>query len=153
MDGLNQVGGMVQARLRHRTDPGDFIPVFLRLLTQNQINMNLCLVTRMERTDITCCVAETDGNRLENLMDSVTDFRGEGEFHGRVSLLSVFPHRSSLKTLGLALTALADAQVPLYGFCSSLSAITFVIDQTQGKKAISSLSGSFEIPAAQVYSR
>jgi aspartokinase len=153
MDGLNQVGGMVQARLLHRTDSENFLAVFLRVLAQDRINMNLCLATRLEGDEITCCVADTQGNRLKSLADSLTESCVEVEFHGTASLLSVFPHRSSLKTLGLALTALAGAHVPLYGFCSSLSALTFTIDQDHCGKALTALSECFEIPPAQVYVR
>jgi hypothetical protein len=150
MDGLNQLGGMVQARLCHPIDPGDFVPAFLRLLTQGRINMSLCLTHRLEGADFTCCVADTHESPLKRLAESVQDSGGKTEFHAPAGLLCMFPHRSSLKTLGLALTALSEARVPLYGFCSSLSALTFVIDQSRCAEAVSALSSCFEIPATRI---
>jgi hypothetical protein len=62
-----------------------------------------------------------------------------------VDLLALFPHCFDFKILGLGLTALARARIPLIGFCSSLSAITFVTDHTDLDPTIAALKGCFEV--------
>lgn len=153
MDGLNQVGGMVQVRLCSPPDAGDPLRDFLRLLTQHRINMSLFFGTLLDGVNITSCVADADGDRLKGLTDSIPGLRGEVEWPGPVGLISVFPHRSNLKAVGSAILALARTRIPLWGFCSSLSAVTFIIDQAHQEKALLALAECFEIPPAQIYSR
>ncbi|MEW6665842.1 MAG: hypothetical protein AB1512_11555 [Thermodesulfobacteriota bacterium] len=153
MDGLTRTGGMVEVRLCKPSGPADAFGDFARLLARHRINMNVFIGTLVHGVNIVSCVSNADEDRLKDLTDSCPDLRGEVEWAGPVGLISVFPHRSSLKAVGSAITALARAHIPMHGFCSSLSAVTFIIDQALQEKALSALVECFEIPDAQIYSR
>jgi aspartokinase len=116
-------------------------------LAQDRINMNLLITEEgKESGGILCCMAAADGSRTRKLIDTNPDLTNYAEMHEPVGLISIFPLRSSLKTVGLALIALAEARVPVYGFCSSLSALTFVIDHDRLQEALAAFEGCFDFP-------
>ena len=71
------------------------------------------------------------------------------EKYPSVGLLSVFPHQSSLRILGLSLYALGKASLPVYGLASSLSALTFVTDYCSLDGAVAALVSYLEMPPNQ----
>jgi hypothetical protein len=80
------------------------------------------------------------------VVDSDPDPAKRAEVHEPAGLISIFPLRSSLRTLGMALIALAGARVPIYAFCSSLSALTFVIDHDRLQDALTAFETCFDFP-------
>jgi aspartokinase len=153
IDGLSLAGGLVEARLCKPSGPTEEVRDFVRLLARHRINMNLFVGTLVDGVNIVSCIADTEGNRLKDLTGSIRGFGGEIKLSGPVGLISLFPHRSSLKVVGSAVTALVRAHIPLGGFCSSLSAVTFIIDRAHQEKALSTLAECFRISSAQVFSR
>ena len=95
----------------------------------------------------TCCVAASDEARVKNVTEPISDLKACLEFSAPVDLLSVFPHQFNLKALGLSLMALGKARIPLHGFCSSLSALTFITDHAALELACSVLQGPFNLQA------
>lgn len=150
MEGVKRCGELVQVNLVHASPPEEFLPGFLGILTQSRINMNLFVGKATEKgIQFTCCVTSTDGSRVRELIDNIADLSGCAEFDHPVDLISIFPHQFNLKVVGLGLMAFARAQIPLYGFCSSLSALTFITDQTHSDKALAILEEFFDLPAEQ----
>jgi aspartokinase len=150
MQGVKRCGELVQVSLVNASPPEDFLPGFLRTLTQSRINMNLFVGKATEKDiQFTCCVNSSDGSRVRELTDNVTGLSGYAEFHHPVDLISIFPHQFNLKVVGLGLMAFARAQIPLYGICSSLSALTFITDHTHSDKALAILEEFFDLPAEQ----
>lgn len=153
MDGLSRSGGLVGARLCRPSGSTEAFRDYVRILARHRINMNLFVGTLVDGIDIVSCVADVEENRLKDLRDSIPDFENEIQLSGPVGLISLFPHRSNLKAVGSAIVALARAHIPLGGFCSSLSAVTFIIDRDHQEKALSTLAECFGIPSAQIFSR
>jgi aspartokinase len=147
MEGVNISPKMTRVSLSHSSLGGGLISDFLHPLAQERINMNLFIAGEGRKgCQVLCCVAEADGSRTVRLAHP-TSGQAEGTVvHEPVGLISIFPLHSSLKTVGLALIALAGARVPVYGFCSSLSALTFVIDHDRLDEAISAFEGCFGFP-------
>jgi aspartokinase len=150
MQGVKRCGELVLVNLVHASSPEEFLPSFLQVLTQSRINMILSVGNAMEKgMQFTCCVNSSDGSRVRELTDDVTGLSGYAEFHHSVDLISIFPHQFNLKVVGLGLMAFARAQIPLYGICSSLSALTFITDHTHCDKALAILEEFFGLPADQ----
>lgn len=147
MEGVNVSPKMARVSLVHGCPGGELTSSLLRPLAQERINLNLLIAEEgKDGWDILCCVAAADGNRVGRLIDADPDLPKRTEVHEPAGLMSVFPLRSSLKTVGLALIALAEARVPVYGFCSSLSALTFVIDHDRLDDALAAIEGCFAFP-------
>jgi aspartokinase len=150
MEGVKRCRELVRVSLVHASPPEEFLLDFLRMLTQNRINMNLFVGNATEKgIQLTCCVTSSDGSRVRELSDNITNLSGCAEFHRSVDLISIFPHQFNLKVVGLGLMAFARAQIPLYGICSSLSALTFITDHTHSDKALAILEDFFDLPADQ----
>jgi len=148
MEGMKVSGDLVLVDVVDTALAGELLTCFLRGLAENRINMNLFIGGEVEGgVQFTCCVAAPDGGRVKALMDPIPDLKTGAEFSAPVELLSLFPHRFNLKALGLSLLALGNAQIPLHGFCSSLSALTFVTDHTDLDQASAVLQESFSLHA------
>jgi aspartokinase len=150
IEGFKRCGELVRVSMGHASPPEEFLPGFLRTLTQSRINMNLFVGRATEKgIQFTCCVAPSDGSRVRELTDNMTDQRGGVEFHHPVDLISIFPHQFNLKVVGLVLMAFAKARIPLYGICSSLSALTLITDHGHSDKALAVLKEFLDLPADQ----
>jgi len=147
MEGVNVSPKMVRVSVCHASPEGGLTVGFLHPLAQDRINMKLLITEEgKEESRVFCCLAGADGTRTRGLIDSNPDLAKGAEVHEPVGLISIFPLRSSLKTVGLALIALAEARVPIHGFCSSLSALTFVIDHDRLQEALAAFEGCFDFP-------
>jgi hypothetical protein len=64
-----------------------------------------------------------------------------------VGALSIFPHQSNLKLLGLSFYLFGEANLPLYGMSSSISTLTFLTDYTKLDSAVAKLLEYVVLPA------
>jgi aspartokinase len=148
MEGMKVSGDLVLVDVVDFSPAGDRLPHFLSGLAKTGINMTLFIGGQTEEgTRFDCCVAASDGARVKALMDANAELKTAVEFSAPVDLLTLFPHHFDLKVLGLGLTALGRARIPLHGFCSSLSAITFITDHTDLENASAALQGCFGLAA------
>jgi aspartokinase len=119
------------------------------VLAHNQINMPFLSATQMNgRQRISCCISEADGERVKELIRLGPKPIHPVEFLPGVGLLSVFPHKFSLKTLGILLYLFGKNHIPLYGLASSISALTFVTQYTHLNKAVAAILKHLELPPA-----
>jgi aspartokinase len=140
MEGVSVSRKMARVCLSHGIE--SLTAGFIQSLAQARINMNLLVAEEGKYgCRLSCCVAEADASRA--ISDSHPDLNVSDK---PVGLISIFPLRSSLQTLGLALAALAEARVPIHAFCSSLSALTFVIDHDRLQEALEAFEGCFDFP-------
>ena len=147
MEGVKVVGELVRLNVGNPFLRQEAMADFLRGLAQHRINMNLFIGGEEEEgIQFSWCVAAADESRVRNLTGSMSDLKERIQFYTPVDLLSVFPHQFNLKVLGLVLMAFARAQVPVYGFCSSLSTITFITDHIHSERALAVLGDCFELP-------
>jgi aspartokinase len=147
MEGVKVVGDLVRLNVGSTFLRQDVMADFLRGLAQDGINMNLFIGREEEQgIQFSCCVAAADESGARKVTGSMPDLKERTRVHGPVDLLSVFPHQFNLKVLGLGLMALTRAQIPVYGFCSSFSALTFITDHTHSERALAVLGDCFELP-------
>ena len=65
---------------------------------------------------------------------------------GHVGIISVFPHHSALKMLGLIMVSWGKQSIPIHGIATSLSAISLTTDYHVVDKAVEVIQGLFQLP-------
>jgi aspartokinase len=125
----------------------DFRVLFFQLLAQHQINIPFILTSGMgERVIGSCCVAAEDIRRIKIVVEREPKLKENLEFIPGVGTLSIFPHHSKLKLLGLSFYLLGKQHLPLYGMASSISSLTFITDYSQLDNAVSILLEYMDLP-------
>ena len=118
------------------------------ILNKKKINLPFASTTFLRGNfQASCCVLHKDKNRVTDIINSVESLKKQIQFINGLGMLSVFPHQSSLKLLGISLYALGNAHIPLFGMSSSISTLTFITDYTILEKAVASLLNYLDIPA------
>ncbi len=127
--------------------PEDARPLFFQLLSQHQINIPFILITNLgEKILSSCCVDAEDINRVKNVIDKEPALKENIELISSVGALSIFPHYSNLKLLGLSFYLFGKQNFPLYGMASSISSLTFTLNYSQLDEAVSILLEYMELP-------
>ena len=146
--GIKLSDELVQVNLLNFSEPEDIRFDLPRFLAANRINMKFLSVTCLEgRVQTMCCVAAEHERQVKALVDSKPALKGRVEILPSVGLISLFPHQSSLKVLGLALMAISKADLPLYGMASSLSALTFITSYAGLKEALAYFKHYLDLPS------
>lgn len=150
MEGLNASAEMVEVSIRDSSSSGHRLTEFPRLLARDRINMHFFVgLQRGGEVRSTCGIAAVNKSRLKALVEWEPHLKADMESQDKIVLLSIFPHQFDLKMLGLALSALSAAKIPLRGFCSSLSALTFVTELASMEKAVAALRECFRISSCR----
>jgi len=147
INGIKLSGELVQINLLDRLPPQDFRALFFRFLVQHQINIPFILATGMgEKIQGACCVAAEDADRVEKLVAMEPDLNGNVEFVSAVGALSMFPHRSNLRLLGLSFYLFGEIRLPVRAMASSISSLTFITDYPQLDNAVETLLEYVDLP-------
>ena len=150
IEGIKLSDELFQMNVRNSSHSTNILPEVCRTLASNQINMPFLSFIRLKNAvQMSCCVAAEDEARVKTLMGSKPGLRETTEFISSVGLVSIFPHKSSMKILGLSLYALSKARIPLYGLGSSLSALTFVTEYGLLDEGAEALEEYLELPPGQ----
>jgi hypothetical protein len=145
--GVKRSGELLQVNISGFSNVLDAKFELSRLLSANHINMPfLSGVFLEERSEATGCVSAAEESRVRQLIQADSKLRHRAEFFPSVGLISLFPHQSSLKVLGLSLFALGAAGLPLHGMCSSLSALTLITRYDCLEDAVASLQEHLDVP-------
>lgn len=84
-------------------------------------------------------MAAEDFHRTKKVVAGETKLKEKLEFIQGVGALSIFPHHSNLKLLGVSFYLLSKAHLPLYGMASSISSLTFITDYSLLDEAVTTL--------------
>lgn len=121
-------------------------PLF-HILNEKRINMPFVAVSSMDTGfSGSCCVSSQDIDHVRNIVDADDILKTKVQCIHGVGMVSVFPHRRSMKVLGLSLHAFAKEHIPLLGMASSISALTFITDYIRLDEAAVSLAGYLNLP-------
>jgi len=147
INGIKLSMELVQINLLNRFFPQDFRLLFFQLLAQHQVNIPFILTSGMgEKITGSCCVAAQDIHRVKKVVEGEPKLKEHLEFIPDVGTLSIFPHHSKLKLLGLSFYLLGKQRLPLYGMASSISSLTFITDYSQLDNAVSILLEYMDLP-------
>ncbi|MDH3837238.1 MAG: hypothetical protein OET07_16830 [Desulfobacteraceae bacterium] len=140
INGIKFSTELVQINLLNGSFPQDSRPLFFQLLAQDHINIPFILISGMGEKNIgSCCVAAEDFHRTKKVVAGETKLKEKLEFIQGVGALSIFPHHSNLKLLGVSFYLLSKAHLPLYGMASSISSLTFITDYSLLDEAVTTL--------------
>lgn len=120
------------------------------ILALNRINLPfISAICGSGRSQASCCVGVEEQARVKALLEEDPELTGYVDIVPSVGLLSVFPHQSSLRILGLSLHALGKAGLTVHGLTSSLAPLTFVLDHAVLDEAAAALEVFLELPPNQ----
>jgi len=138
---------LVQINLLNASSPENSRPLLFRRLSQNKINVPFILFTGMEEEiQVSCCVEADDINRIKNVVAGEPNLKENVEFISSVGALSMFPHRSNLKLMGLVFYLLDRAHLPMYGMATSISSLTVITDYSLLDEAVSTFLEYVDLP-------
>jgi len=126
------------------------LPLF-QILKENKINMPFISTAFSEDSILfTCCISAPDWHCVKKLITSKDMLGRKVAFISDVGLISIYPHRSSFKILGLALRALEDTGIPVLGMSSSVSSLTFIVKYAEFDRAVTALIKHLDLPEGYV---
>lgn len=151
IEGMKLSCELFAIRLREPTRAGDLPASLCRMLADNKVNIGfLSIASTRSETVVTCCVSAEDQDQAMELIACRPTIAAGAVFLPSVGLLSLFPHRSSCRLLGLSLSALLREAIPIHGMGSSLSMLTFITDYVCLEKAVDVLRKRLEVPPDHV---
>ncbi len=150
IEGIKLSGELALVSLAGHPRPQQALARACRIVASNRINVPFISATCWgEDARTACCVEIQDAHRVETLLARDPDLDGRVEVLPSVGLVSVFPHQSSLRILGLSLRALGEAGLSVHGVTSSLAPLTFLMDHADLDEAAAALEGVLELPLNQ----
>lgn len=116
--------------------------LFYKDLAAGQINIEFLSSSHIAgKIQTSFCIRSKFYNQVKTLLTSDVSLKTHAEFFPSIGLISLYPHRFSLKILGRSLKAFSDICLPIYGFASSISSITFMTDYNRLREAEKALKG------------
>lgn len=150
IEGIKLSNELLHVKFQGNSNSKNTFSRLFRILAEKQINISFISSTYLSgRIHESCCVAIEDDGKVRSLIDSEPALTRNVKFIPSVGMISVFPHQSRPRILGLSLHALGKARVPVYGLASSISALTFVTDYGRLDVAASALKEYLELPPNQ----
>ena len=150
LGGLKQSLELCQFDLRGPESPEKIVPRVSKLLASQKINIAFLTYSQLnnEFHQLTICPPQYDFSRTSGVLNTKGTLpRGWGiRSREHVGILTVFPHRSPIKILGLVIVSWAAQSIPIYGIATSLSAISFITDYHTIDKGIEVVQDSFQLP-------
>jgi aspartokinase len=148
INGIKLSRELVQVNILNRFFPQDFRSLFFQRLAQHQINIPFIMISGMgEKIIGSCCVAAGDIHRIKNVVAGESKLTESLEFVPGVGTVSIFPHYSNLKLLGLVFYLFGKQRLPLYGMASSISSLTFITDYSRLDEAVNALLEYMDLPS------
>lgn len=147
INGLKLNGPLVALWVASTESKASTLAALYRLLTSNCVNIAYMTAGDEPAEDSAlCCIDRTEEAKVTALIDNNPQLRGQINVGSDVGLLTFYPHRSSLKALGLALQLFGEHEIRIFGMASSISALSFVVAFEQVEKAGTLLSKHLELP-------
>jgi aspartokinase len=117
----------------------------LQIIKQNRINIPFfsAACSDTEKPSVSACFAREDEPMVQALIQKEDRLWNRADTIHGVGLLAVYPHRSSLSFLGVSVSALRNAGLPIYGLSSSISSLIFVLPYSQLEQAVDALKNGF----------
>ena len=120
------------------------------LLASQKINIELLTynLKRNKNQQLTLCISQDTCVKVSKLLGKDSFLPAGWGVHCRehVGVLTLFPHRSAMKILGLVIASWASQSIPVYGIATSLSAISFITDYHRVDRGIKAIQNSFQLP-------
>ncbi|KJS29877.1 MAG: hypothetical protein VR64_18950 [Desulfatitalea sp. BRH_c12] len=146
VNGLKLSAALVSIWVRSRNTPSAAMSLLCRMLSAMQVNIAFLTSSEDDATAM-CCIDAEDQATVEALLNHDSELKAVVQFGQRVGLLSLYPHKASLKLLGAVLQALTENGLAVHGVASSIAALTFVVDYDCLDDAVAILNGCMILPS------
>jgi aspartokinase len=150
LGGMKQSLELCQFELRGPDSREWIVPRVSKLLASQKINIAFLTYNQQNKGfhQLTICPLQYDFTRTSGILNTKGILpRGWGiQSREHVGILTVFPHHSPIKILGLVMVSWATQSIPIYGIATSLSAISFITDYHTIERGIEVVQNSFQLP-------
>jgi hypothetical protein len=122
------------------------LPFFHRM-AENRINIVFLGIGGDKKKTFSFCCVETEYlDQVQKQMKLHPEIIKNVDIINSVGTLTLFPHQSNFKLLGLVLTELGRNGLPIYGIGTSISALTFSTKYSLLNEAIDKLGQVLNLP-------
>lgn len=119
----------------------------LESIAGQHINITFLSLSASENTiSTTLCVEAENHIAVQGLLKAVIHNSRQFKTIPSVGTLTIFPHRNSITLLGKIIQSFAINTLPVYGLCTSISAISIITDYSSLQRAITALENIVELP-------
>jgi aspartokinase len=121
-----------------------------KLLLFKKINMEFLTYSTQRNNyhQLTFCVSQDKFSPVLKILKKEHSLPIDWEINsrGNVGIITLFPHQSAIKILGVIMVSWTSQSIPIYGVATSLSAISFITDYQLIDKAIQVIKDLFHLP-------
>ena len=148
--GLKQSLELCQFDLRAPDSSEEIASRVSKLLIYQKINMEFITYypNRNSYHKLTFCISQDKFSTTSEILkkEGSLPMGWEISSRGHVGIITIFPHQSAVKILGVIMVSWAAQSIPIYGIATSLSAISFVTDYHLIEKTIENIQDLFQLP-------
>jgi len=148
--GLKQSLELCQFDLRGPDSSEEIASRVSKLLISQKINMEFITYypNRNSYHQLSFCISQDKFFTASEILkkEGFLPISWEISSRGHVGIITIFPHQSAIKILGVIMVSWAEKSIPVYGIATSLSAISFVTDYHLIGKAIKNIQDLFQLP-------
>ncbi len=148
--GLKQSLELCQFDLRGPDSSEEIASKVSTLLLYQKINMEFLTYypNRNSYHQLTFCISQDKFFTTSEILKKECSLPIGWEINsrGHVGIITIFPHQSAIKILGVIMVSWAAQSIPIYGIATSLSAISFVTDYYLIDKATEVIQDLFQLP-------
>jgi len=148
--GLKQSLELCQFDLRGVHSSKEIASKVSKLFLSQKINMEF--LTYYQNKDsyhqLTFCISQDKFSATSKILqkENFLPVGWEIKSSKHVGIITIFPHQSALKILGVIMISWTAHAIPIYGIATSLSALSFVTDYQLIEKAIEVIQTLFHLP-------
>ena len=148
--GLKQSLELCQFDLRGVHSSEEIASRVSKLLLSKKINMEFIThsIHRNNYHQLTFCISQDKFSPALEILKKEDSLPIGWEINnrGHVGIITIFPHQSALKILGIIMVSWTSQSIPIYGIATSLSAISFITDYLLIDKALEVVQDLFQLP-------
>jgi len=148
--GLKQSLKLCQFDLRGVDSSEEIASKVSKLLLSQKINMEFLTYypNRNSYHQLTFCISQDKFSTTSEILkkEGLLPIGWKIRSREQVGIITIFPHQSAIKILGVIMVSWAAQSVPIYGIATSLSALSFVTDYQLINKAIEGIQEIFQLP-------
>ena len=138
---------LVQFSCNYTSATDSCLATALKVIAGQQINVTfLSLSSSSDTLSMSLCVALENHIIVRQILESAFADVGRLQCIDSVGTLTVFPHRNSLALLGRIVGAFAVNSLPVYGICTSISALSVNTRYSSLMQAVTTLRDIVDLP-------
>ncbi len=145
--GIKLSNELVQFIYTRPSTEGSDLPHALKAIAAKQINISFFTLSQgPDKVTASFCVDADDHLIVQELVARTIQDPKRITCLPSIGTLTVFPHRNSFTLLGRVIQSFSDNQLPVYGLCTSISALSVITAFQSLDPAIKALETIIQLP-------